>query len=125
MSALVLPGVTAAEANWGRWVARCSWCPSAITAEPGLPAYRCVECARWNEVVWPDADMVHGVLRLLSMRPDVTTQNWLPGETLVDLMIENGQHGIFDGATDDFVVEEGRIRMDALPGSAQPLKAVA
>jgi hypothetical protein len=67
--------------------------------------------------------MVRGVERLLMMRPDPSTRNWFPGETLGDLMMENGAHGILDQfqhlavtpGVSLFTVEEGRIRMDNLP----------
>jgi hypothetical protein len=55
------------------------------------------------------------------MRPNVTTRNWEPGETLIDLMVENGQHGVFDQlpaalpGNSLLYVEEGRIVNDALP----------
>jgi hypothetical protein len=67
--------------------------------------------------------MVNGVERLLMMRPDPSTRNWFPGETLGDLMMENGAHGIFDHlghlavtpGVSLFTVEEERIRVDNLP----------
>jgi hypothetical protein len=67
--------------------------------------------------------MVAGVERLLSMRPNVATRNWEPGETLIDLMVENGKHGVFDPistaelppGTSLLNVEEGRIVTDILP----------
>jgi hypothetical protein len=80
------------------------------------------------KVVWPDADMADGVERLLSMRPNVATRNWAPGETLIDLMMENAAHGIFDplgriphqpGST-LLQVEEGRIMHDQLPTLRRP-----
>lgn len=59
------------------------------------------------------------------MRPDPSTRNWFPGETLNDLMWENGIHGIFDNLEQLnlsvnpgdmlFAVEENRIRSDKLP----------
>lgn len=77
-----------------------------------------------TEVIWPSIDMVNGVERLLMMRPDPSTRNWHPGETLHDLMWENGEHGILDefrlGITPKIgeplmVLEVDRIRTDNVP----------
>jgi hypothetical protein len=116
--------VVSAEANWGRWVARCGWCPSAMAVEPGTAGFHCRECWQSTEVVWPSDDMVQGVERLLMMRPDVSTRNWLPGETLIDLAWENGRHGILSGLAGALVVEDGRIRRDTLPATRE-LRAIA
>jgi len=66
--------------------------------------------------------MVSGVERILMMRPDPSTRNWVPGETLQDLMWENGQHGILNQfepyavpGLSLFSVDEDRIRRDSLP----------
>lgn len=121
----------AAEANWGRWVGACGWCPSAMALTPGTSAFRCRECGEATEVVWPSDAMVCGVERLLMMRPNVTTRNWRPGETLRDLMFENGAHGIFDRCLDDgparilLTVQDDRITVDALPDAGDELRAVA
>jgi hypothetical protein len=64
--------------------------------------------------------MVWSVERLLLMRPDPMTQNWEPNETLIDLMWENGAHGIFTGATGKLTVNESEIRMDTLPATRRP-----
>jgi hypothetical protein len=126
MSTLVMPGVTHAYANHGRWVAVCShaaYCDAAAHLERFQDGFIC-ECGRATTVVWPSGDMVFGVERLLSMRPHPKNRNWLPVETLTDLMLENGQHGIFEpilaGIPDKpgtilLSVEEGRIVTDALP----------
>jgi hypothetical protein len=117
-----------AYVNWGRWVVPCPRCPSALgywsdapvpDITTGTPVFRCWECDTRAEIEWPSEEMVHGIERLLLMRPDVTTQNWLPGETLVDLMWENGAHGILSDLPTDLdlqlVVEPERIRVDTLP----------
>lgn len=82
-------------------------------------------CDTVSEIVWPSEEMARGIYRLLMMRPNYTNRNWLPGETLNDLMWENGENGIFDHleargveatpGTDLFVVEGDHIRIDALP----------
>jgi hypothetical protein len=121
--ALALPGVTYAYANHGRWVADCShvaYCDAAAHLDRFQDGFIC-ECGRGTTVVWPAGDMVAGVERLLSMRPNPKNRNWIPGETLTDLMWENGAHGVFDnieipaGAKSLLSVEEGRIVTDLLP----------
>lgn len=69
-----------------------------------------------TEIIWPTEAMVKAVERLLMMRPAPAHRNWFPGETLHDLMFENGAHGIFDHVgSGEFVVEDGGIRVDTLP----------
>lgn len=127
MSRLVSVRVKA-FASWGRWVAPCPRCPSALDLEPQTPVFQCWECGTRAEVEWPSEEMVYGIERLLLMRPDVTKQNWLPGETLVDLVRENGAHGILS-LPDDYdahlIVEPERIRVDTLPVTfRRELKAI-
>jgi hypothetical protein len=120
--ALVLPGVTYAYANHGRWVADCShvaYCDAAAHLDRFQDGFIC-ECGRGTTVVWPSGDVVAGVERLLGMRPNPKNRNWMPGETLTDLMWENGAHGVFDNVeavpgTSMLSVEEGRIVTDLLP----------
>jgi hypothetical protein len=90
------------------------------------PVAQCWDCGERGEALWPPDEVVHSIERLLLMRPDVTTQNWQPGETLHDLMWENGAHGIFTGVPGELLVDEGGIRMDSLPANRRPeLKAIA
>lgn len=123
MTTLIRAGyVTQAYANWSRWVARCGLCPGAEQLQPCTPHFKCVECGTVTEVIWPTEDMVVGVERLLMMRPDPSTRNWHPGETLHDLMWENGEHGLLSNPPDDvkpgdllMVLEGERIRVDNAP----------
>lgn len=111
-----------AYVSWGRWVARCPRCPSAELAHVGQP-FVCEFCGLICDIEWPSDEMRYGIERLLLMRPDSTKQNWLPGETLTDLMAENGAHGIFDFpdgydmASTALVVDNERIRVDTLPST--------
>ena len=116
--------VVAARANWSRWIVDCLLCRSALQMRPGSAVFRCWECGLEAAVVWPDVEMQRGVERLLSMRPDPATRNWWPGETLVDLMVENAEHGIFAPFTDRaeivpgeslFQCDEQRVVVDRLP----------
>ena len=120
MTALIRAGfVVEAIANWSRWIAACGRCPNAVKLPPHTPIFECGFCGAVTEVLWPSIKMVKAVERLLSMRPDPSTRNWVPGETLHQLMFENGQHGIFDEAPDTggmlFSVTDEEIRVDTLP----------
>lgn len=112
----------AARANHGRWIADCLLCNGALILRPGTPAFDCPTCGSTSEVVWPSEQMCRGIVRLLTMRPDPATRNWEPGETLVDLAWENGQHGVFDAVESDsgepsiaLTIAEDRIMVDTLP----------
>lgn len=141
MTALIRSGsyVVEAYANWSRWVARCGLCPSAEQLRPRGPYLRapdvalpphfeCIECGTVTEVIWPAERFVAAVERILMMRPDPSTRNWLPGETLPDLLFENGAHGIFDlldvtgipPGQSLFSVDDGGIRIDRLPALVKP-----
>jgi hypothetical protein len=87
------PGVAYAYANWGRWVADCPhpYCYDARALLPGQDGMICQQ-GHASEVQWPaDADAIQA---LLACRPDPTTRNSRPGETAVDLMLENSAYGI-------------------------------
>jgi hypothetical protein len=93
---LAIVGVAYAEANWGRWVARCPrpWCTNAVQLDRDQPAFACLGlggCGAQAEVTWPAAP--DAVETILAMRPVAATRNWVPGETLEDLLVENAAHG--------------------------------
>lgn len=123
MTALIRTGTAASlvYANWSRWVAHCGFCRFGRAAlQPYAPNFDCGTCGKTTDVIWPAEDMVAGVERLLMMRPDPSTRNWHPGETLIDLAFENAQHGIFDGLTGTpgeslLSLSPDRIRRDNLP----------
>ncbi len=119
MTALVVWGTVApalARVNWGRWIADCPSCSSALAVEPGqlrlgAPVWEhdgeqwirtgfregCWEqdCGARADVLWPDSGTLDGIERLLAMRPDPKNRNWEPHESLHDLMRENAERGIF------------------------------
>ena len=133
MSSLIATNTVLAHVSAGRWCARCSspHCDAAVEFNalkpPHLPtftpAYLCWECGHRTEVIWPAPEMVHGIERLLLLRRNPNTQNWYPGETLTDLQMENGLHGIYDFAkaieaspgTALMVVTDTELRVDMLP----------
>lgn len=92
MTGIALPGVAYAEVHRGTWIARCPapHCWSAMAVVLGQPEFVCQgagSCGASAPISWPrDPEAIAAVLR---MRPDSTNQNWLPGETLQDLLTEN------------------------------------
>jgi hypothetical protein len=81
----------AVYANHGRWIAECPDCREAQIASATDYRFMCNGCANvavgglWRAVVWPEE---HAEIdAALSSRPRVH-QNWLPGETLEDLVAE-------------------------------------
>jgi hypothetical protein len=118
-------------ANFGRWVVACPRCPHAVDvdARTRTPAFSCAVCGLRAELEWPSHEMVAGIERLLLMRPDPTKQNWLPGETLSDLLEENVTHGVFgtipEGSEPCLAVVGERITVDTMPVTyRRELKAV-
>ena len=97
MTELTPAGVAYVEANWGRWIARCPrpWCTNALQVWPGQQQMVCAGaggCGWEADLVWPaDPDAIE---LILSARPVERTRNWLPGETLADLLAENAVHGL-------------------------------
>ena len=93
----ILPIV--ARVNHGRWIVDCPACPSASLATSprpnvpsAVPAFRCPDCGSGP---WPTTYPVERatIVDILGRRPDVTTRNWSPCETLDDLEAENIGHG--------------------------------
>ena len=130
---LALPGVYV-EANWGRWVARCprQWCTNAVQVWTGDAAFACSGaggCGWTADLVWPpDPDAIE---LLLTMRPVPRTRNWLPGESLEDLIAENALHGVLapaleglTGSTTLALIADGRLAggllQRELTGAARP-----
>lgn len=105
-------------ANWGRWVANCPVCESAEHVYANETAVQCNPaasgCGIMLELVWPT--FREGVERLLMMRPAPKTRNWLPGESLHDLLAENVEHGIgpLEPGQDMLIIGD-TITRDTLP----------
>lgn len=106
-------GLAYAEANWGRWVARCpaGLCTNAVQVRRWQQRFECAGaggCGWTSPLAWP-ADP-EAIEMLLAMRPDEKTRNWVPGETLQQLLLENAQHDVLPPAA---LVESGSL-MDTL-----------
>jgi hypothetical protein len=124
---VAVAGVVYAEANWGRWVGRCNgrYCFSAMQLTRFQPVFRCADCGTGADVVWPP--FVEDAERLLMMRPDPRTRNWLPGEDLHDLLAENMVHGVLADALEGhpggpvMAIVGDRITHNALPSARESL----
>lgn len=96
MSGLAIAGVAYAEAQCGMWIARCPRlpCTNAMALDRAQPDFVCLgkdSCGMVAPVVWP-AD-TQAIETVLMMRPVPITRNWLPHETVTDLLAENAEHG--------------------------------
>lgn len=88
----------------GVWIASCS-CGARGLPTPGCVVFMdtplgwCVRCSNrgwgggWRRVVVPPEDDRRVIEAILRARPDPTTRNWRPGETVGDLAVENRAHG--------------------------------
>lgn len=99
-----------AYVSLGTWVARCPrpWCVHADHYGPGPNTgrvggltkthFHCLRCGLTCDAEWPPnaADIEF----LLAQRPMYETRNWLPGETVDDLLVENVVHGLIDPPPD-------------------------
>lgn len=87
----------AAEVNAGRWLWRCE-CGAANHVWMG-GGNVCLECnnaethGRPRIIVMPNPGQREQIEKLLLMRKDRRSRNWKPGETLMDLRLENIRHG--------------------------------
>lgn len=82
--------------NHGVWQTCCPFCPSAQHASISDRRFFCAVCLNTEAgnctlpVLWPDDKTLLAIDSALSARPFVTTQNWEPGETVAQLLAENG-----------------------------------
>lgn len=82
--------------NRGVWCVSCPDCPEVMPAEPGVPFF-CPSCLNKGNhyaaraVSFPN-DKAE-IERILNMRFDKETQNWLLTETVADLIAQNKEHG--------------------------------
>jgi len=107
--------VALAELHWSEWIARCPYCPKWIARGPYCPnampisikdpRFSCSQdrCQTGGisgadgaaiAVVLPPANVLMWVEALLLLRPKAENRNWLPTETIKDLIAENVAHHI-------------------------------
>lgn len=114
MEELAIAGVAYAEANWGRWITRCPrpWCTNAMALDRGQPVFMCEggdSCGATAEVMWPaDPQAIEAILK---MRPVSSTRNWLPGETIEELLAENAAHDCLPPQWSAVADAEGRLML--------------
>ena len=105
--------------NHGRWIAHCPMpgCPNAEHFGKDLSTghvggltgarFRCAHCAWVGPAEWPPN--VDDIDRLLRQRPVPATRNWMPGETVHDLLAENIEHGILPATPDQIAAGNGGL----------------
>jgi len=92
-------GSVQAEINHGRWIAHCA-CGGAEDVAPAEPVFYCLSCGnadndgRVMKIEFPDPSDREAIEAELLKRPEMETRNWLPSETMDDLIAENRKHGL-------------------------------
>ena len=97
-------GSVAAYINHSRWIARCPFCPGALTVSEDDPVFFCVDCGMQANGGGPGTpgcamavqfpENMREIEAVLVDRPDPTTRNWFPHELVADLIRENIEHGV-------------------------------
>lgn len=83
----------AARVNHGNWIFDCE-CGAGVAADPGYSAGYCFGCgAIHTNVVMPAEEERLNIEHVLLARPRTANRNWHPGETLIELLADNGQIG--------------------------------
>ena len=83
----------------GMWQLRCATvgCTNCPSVSPEWRLALCWDCGAVYERVPLPVD-IEAIERVLMRRPDVSSRNWLPTETVEDLVRENAEHGIQEAA---------------------------
>lgn len=82
-----------ARVNHGRWITDCPNCKGGAFTHPDWKLACCGECGCvMRRVEFPVA--VAAIEVVLLARPTRDVQNWLPDETVADLLRENAEHGV-------------------------------
>lgn len=98
MTDIAPAGIAYAEVHRGLWIARCPqpYCDNAVALVLGTPVMHCYgdrdACGAESPVVWPRDPLA--IAALLAMRPIPKTRNWLPHETVEDLIAENAANDV-------------------------------
>jgi len=118
------PMTTGTEARYarvehGRWLVDCPDCNNCLFADPDDRRMFCTVCLNalhgggWLPVVFPD-DVAAFESELL--RRPIENRNWLPGETLDDLKVENVAFGVADVETPSVETAYARVGFSQRPG---------
>lgn len=122
--------IARAYVSWGLWVADCPR-PDCLGAEHlghapitgmvgGLTqaGFRCASCGLVCRSQWPDN--AEDIWFTLSLRPMANTRNWVLGERLEDLIVQNAEHGILPPGIerDGLTIVGGRFTDRELVSSA-------
>jgi hypothetical protein len=92
---LAAPNAIEARIELGHWLAECGtpYCRNALRLEYGA-GFLCGDCGLAYDVLWPAPADARQIVALLGYRPDWVNRNWLPSETVLDLLMENLIHGV-------------------------------
>lgn len=81
-----------AHINHGRWLGFCE-CGNGVALDPDFEAAYCFGCgAIHRSVVYPEDRL--NIEHVLLARPKTENRNWALGETLIELLADNGEHGV-------------------------------
>jgi hypothetical protein len=109
-----------ARIELGHWLAECgppvSFCRVGWQMEYGTPGFVCPGCGVAREVVWPSPADARRIVELLRYRPDWVNRNWLPHESVMDLLAENVLHHIEHATTPELGAAASTLWLD---GNAQ------
>lgn len=89
----------AARIYQGWWIVDCP-CRGADFVWLATPLVWCGSCGNaqlgglWRRVVLPDETERRAIEAALLARPLHASRNWIPGETVADLLAENAEHGL-------------------------------
>ena len=75
--------------NENRWIADCAECRGAEFVIEGQP-FICASCGAVSVVTWPAE--TEEIEQVLDKRLNPLNRNWMPGETVDDLLRENSEH---------------------------------
>ena len=88
------PDPVSAVVNHGVWVFVCD-CGAGVAADPQFSAGYCFECgAIHTNVVFPDDEDRLNIEHVLLARKRMENRNWNEGETLIEMLADNGEHGV-------------------------------
>lgn len=84
-----------AYVNEARWIVECPFCGSAQVGSPDDPRFLCVECVNapvdsaYLQVRYPSVQARALIEDALAARPLRANVNWVPGETVNELLAQN------------------------------------